>query len=222
MKKTLYFNAGIVVWLLVTGSTNFGYHMVPDDTVNMTQLLAKNPNATQPIVCSAINQIDYTSDCVNILNRAIIPCILVFVLNVLSMQKMAERAKKFKDPKGDKSSKFVTSVIGMNIVFLVIYLPWGVIFFTHHTANYALNDPASLDADDFVNLFSFQIIYSVSDCISYLNNMTPFFLSMMYNAIFKREILSMIAFGKRVGDSTTATLSNSIAVSAMPKMPILH
>ena len=178
--KTLYFNAGIVGFLIATNATNFGYYMMSDTS---TQFL----NLSQTLVCSAMNRLDYASDCIHILNSAIVPCVLIFAFNTLSVRHMGKRDKKFKTM-ACKSQNFVRAVIGMNLMFLAIYLPWGVIFLTHHTFNFVGDDANSLSPGDFVNTFTFQVVYAASDCISYFNNVSPFFLSLMYNSLFRREI----------------------------------
>ena len=91
-----------------------------------------------------------------------------------------------------KSKNFIGSVIGMNFEFLFVYLPWSVVFFIHHTENHAINDPNSYEMKSFVQSFWFQMIYSICDCISYLNNLMPFFFNLAFNSIFRREFSSML------------------------------
>ena len=146
-------------------------------------------------------------------------CVLIFVFNALSMSQISMRNKKFKEMAG-KSNNFVRSVIGMNVVFVAIYLPWGIIFLTHHTTNFANNDAASLDKDDFVNKFWYQMLYAVSDCISYFNNMSPFFLSLMYNTLFHREICRMIGC-KRKPSQVSLEQSKSMSVRETMRVSVV-
>ena len=184
IRKTLYFNLAISVYVIVTNSFNFTYYLAPNHTLNTTSI--SNPNTTW-LVCVNIAYLDYISDCINIINRAVLPCILIFVFNFMSMRRIAHRNKRFKDM-AEKSSNFVHSVIGMNVAFLVIYFPWGVLFLVHHTANMVTNNSADYNASDFINLYWFQTLFAISDCISYFNSMAPFFLNLMCNSIFRREI----------------------------------
>ena len=147
------------------------------------------------LICIAANEFDLASDLINIINRAILPCILIFCFNALSLKKVIKMGKRLNHEK--KSSNFVKSVIIMNFVFVLIYLPWGIVFLTHHITNYSINDPNSLDMTSFVNYYYYQMIYSICDCISYLYFMAAFFLNLTFNALFRQEILIILKINPR-------------------------
>jgi len=184
LKKTWHFELGIFTYIMCLSVTNLTYFIGKDPE---SSYLSSSSNHS--LICIAVNKLDFTSDCINIINRAILPCIIIFLLNAFSLKKILHMSKKFNN--GKKSSNFMNAIIGMNLVFLVVYLPWGIVFFIHHTTNYVSNDPDSLNMASFVNSFSFQMIFSICDCISYFNNMTPFFFNIWFNAKFRKEIFYM-------------------------------
>ena len=144
-------------------------------------------------MCRAANDLDYTNDFLNIINIACLPSALIFLFNTLSLKRIISIGNRV----GRRRSKnFIGSVISMNFVFLLVYLPWSVVFLIHHTVNYEMNDPNSLNVSSFVNSFSFQMVYSITDCVSYLNNLVPFFFNFAFNSIFRKCLFQMLSSHK--------------------------
>ena len=216
IKKTLHLEIGIFVYLVCMNSTNLGYYMPQDDDDNSSN----SSDATA--LCTVVNELDFTNDFIDISNRAILPCILIFWLNTLSLNKMFHMDKKFNKEK--KSSNFVYSALGMNFTFLLVYLPWGIVFFIYHVTGFIDVNPSHMKTESFVEYFSFQMVFSLCDCISYLNNIAPFFLNLAFNTIFRKEIFSLLGIdqnrittqldGKK--SATTRTVS-SIGMTSIVK-----
>jgi len=208
MKKTLYFEIGIFAYVMCMSLTNLGYHM----RVNVMASPSSSNSSDEILICIAANEYDVTSDLLNIINRAILPCILIFTCNALSFKKVINMGKRLNHEK--KSANFVKSVVIMNFVFVLIYLPWGIVFLIHHITNYSINDPNSLDMSSFVNFYSFQMFYSICDCISYLYFMAAFFLNLTFNALFRREILILLKINPRRISAQNETLNKTFNHSA--------
>lgn len=203
LNKTWYFEMALFIYIMIMSWTNLMYYMGVDET--LSSLL--NNTSNESLVCTALNEFDFASDCIYILNRAILPCILIFWLNTLSLKKIVEMGKKFNNEK--KSSNFMRAVIGMNFVFLLVYLPWGIVFLIYHTTNYVYNDPDHSNTSHAVNQLSFQMIFSVCDCISYLNNIAPFFLNLAFNTMFRKEIFFLLNIKQSMVSQTLMTSKKS-------------
>ena len=195
--KTKFFILGIALYVIVSNFASFSFKMGQDPSLNDTERFNSS------LICYSENDLDFTTDCFTVINRAVLPCILIFIFNALSIQKMSNRHKKFKSV-SNKSTNFMRSIIGMNIVFLVIYLPWGLIFMVYHINNYITNDSAGVSSSSFVNTLLFQLIFSLCDCISYFNNISPFFFNLAFNSIFRNEIMYLFT-RKRVNVLVVST-----------------
>jgi hypothetical protein len=216
IKKTLYCEIGIFVYIMCMNMLNLGYYIGEE---NFT---SNSSNAT--LFCTILNELDFTNDFISVLNRAVLPCILIFWLNTLSLNKIVHMDKKFNKEK--KSSNFINSALGMNFTFLLVYLPWGIVFLVYHIKTYLDDNPGNLQISSFVQYFYFQMIFSLCDCISYLNNIAPFFLNLAFNTIFRKEIFSLlnikmnenkISMQSDVNKSNIPKTVSSIAVTSVIK-----
>jgi hypothetical protein len=130
--------------------------------------------------------------------------------------------KKFNKEK--KSSNFINSALGMNFTFLLVYLPWGIVFFIYHVTGYIDVNPSHEKTESFVQYFSFQMIFSLCDCISYVNNIAPFFLNLAFNTIFRKEIFILLKIDQNkvlmqsdVKKSANTKTVSSITVTSIGK-----
>jgi hypothetical protein len=203
LNKTWYFEMALFAYVMLMSWTNLAYYMGLDESLSSSLGNISN----QSLVCTAENEFDFASDCIYILNRAILPCILIFWLNTLSLKKIVEMGKKFNNEK--KSSNFMRAVIGMNFVFLLVYLPWGIVFLIHHITSYLNNDPDNSIASSLVNQLSFQLTFSICDCISYLNNIAPFFLNLAFNTMFRKEIFYLLNIKQSMVSQTLVSSKKS-------------
>ena len=200
--KTYYFNLGIAVYILTTVSLNYSYYLDFDTSLNST-FLESNQNLST--VCTDNNNVDFMADIIHIINRAFLPCFLIFVFNALSLKHISKSRKRFKKLP-EKSSNLVYCIIGMNLLFLMTYMPWTVAFIIHHVSNFINDDVNNTEGANFVNSLIFKMFFAICDCISYLNNMSPFFFNIVFNSIFRREfsLLLRINMGK-ISQSTSST-----------------
>jgi hypothetical protein len=149
--------------------------------------------------CTTLTQIDFFLDMTNLSMRDFIPFTLIFILNYLTIRGFIESRQAVSNRSQHRENKFMYSIIGSNLIFLLIYLPWAVVFFIYH-----LNDSFFILAH-VIESDTFETVVQLFECLAYVNNMTCFFLNLVFNSHFLNELL--IVFRMRP-DEGSITIMN--------------
>lgn len=175
--------------LLIANSIYLSFYMEYEFNMTGLQIQNKSSENTTEIVqfCSNSNVLDALSDLVNILMRDLIPFFVILTLNLLSIRALIKSKKILKTTGSFKREmNFIRSVLFMNFLFLIIYLPWSVSFVLYHTFHFISHMKLNL------NLATFNIFQAVCNCIAYLNNYSPFLVNLSFNALFRKEFLQIV------------------------------
>ncbi|RMZ97422.1 hypothetical protein BpHYR1_019265 [Brachionus plicatilis] len=193
-KKYYYFAILLsILGLFATNSIYFTFFIATDSISDETLIDLNSTRLNSTITeCIGTEITDLIGDGVNILFRDLVPFTIIFILNysvtkqVLKSKKNTQLGKSLK-----KEYNFAITVIAINIVFLLIYLPWAISFVLYHTMHF-MSFTIEVDLD------LFDMIQSISNCVSYLNNYSPFFINIIFNSMFRDEFMSLLPRSKRV------------------------
>ena len=150
--------------------------------------------------CKANIMVDFTADMIHMAMRSLLPFICIMILNFLTIRGVMKAKKalkvKVKEQGGKKSGgskdKFANSVIGMNFIFIGIYTPWAICFVLYHLNDTFFIFPHLIESEEF------EISMALFECIAYLNNMAPFFLSLAFNSIFRSQFFEIFGINKLI------------------------
>jgi hypothetical protein len=132
--------------------------------------------------CNSIKIVSVASDILNLLLRYFIPFIIFFIINILIIQHFRAQAKKLRCKKMNKGAKkFLTSIIIINMLFLILLLPGSISFILIYI-QFIQSSSENLSYI-MVNFFNLSLT------ISYLNNTAPFFTHLIFNKIFRIELI---------------------------------
>jgi hypothetical protein len=138
---------------------------------------------------------DFIADMIHIIMRAIVPFLLILILNILTIFGIVKNktglssARSTKNrSKSNQRNRFSKSILGMNFIFIGIYTPWTICFIIFHLNHNFLMFPYIKDS------IEFQILLSIFECIAFLNNITPFFLSLAFNSLFRMRLQEMLRY----------------------------
>lgn len=137
--------------------------------------------------CVGSDTLTMTFELTTISLRYIIPFYVMLILNILMMryfyfkqQTIAVSIKGNIQRKNNGPKNFLISIMIVNVLFLVLYFPWAISYLII-CVNYFLN----------VKLLDNNLVYAYNFglTISYLNNLTPFFVHLIFNTLFRQQIL---------------------------------
>lgn len=183
-KKYVFYIIINILFLIAINSIYFTFFIKTDNFLNKS-LIGWNSTMTNYSLseCMANELNDLIIDGIDVLCRGLIPFIAIFILNY-SVTKQVFRTKKnlqiVKSLK--KEYNFAISVIAINILFFLIYLPWIISFILYHKMRFL-----SYDFKSDTRLY--ELILTISDCIAYLNNYSPFLINILFNKIFRKELI---------------------------------
>jgi hypothetical protein len=200
--KTSHFNrlsysfAIFFICLVLVGLNSFNFTFsISDDNSGLnsssSSLTYNNSsddnNSTLSEQCETSDIMDLVADAFNILLRALIPFIILFVIDFLTIQCLIESKRKMhtvgitKNGFDRKVSSFAMATIWMNVIFLVMYIPWMVSFFVYD--GFFFTNGWRIDWQ-----VAICILFStICNCIANLNYFTIFFSNLIFNRLFQKE-----------------------------------
>ena len=139
------------------------------------------------IKCSGSKNLSIVSDTISLFIKTIIPSLIMLILSLIIIKKIKNQKKKLKyksnrDTRTFKEIQFTISIIGMNMVFLVLNLPLSIMNPVKSLYNY-LNEQNEKDS----LASSINLIYTITFQISNLYYSTMFFSFLIFNKIFHRR-----------------------------------
>ena len=137
-----------------------------------------------------------------VLETCIIPFVIMVVSSILTIRLLiksrnsVERVGNLGRDRKSRDTKYAVSSVTFNIMFLILKTPL-MIFYT---------------------LFAFYYYYDVyffniSFFLSALNSTSVFFIHLVTNSIFRRELLVLIGFVNRNGEISSNTNNRNIAIN---------
>lgn len=124
----------------------------------------------------------------SIVVRYLVPLLGMVWLNVAMMRHFNERRRLFfRNERNKKPRNFILSIIIINALFFLLYLPWCLVYLIIIASNYADNTNIFVEysASNVFIIFMFNICQS----LSYINYETTFFVHVIFNKLFRFEVL---------------------------------
>ena len=154
---------------------NNSYYVYNDD--DNSSLVPLNTTS----VCTSSTAVSLLTDIINVLFRFLFPITIMIVLNVLISRRLYESKKRsgLINRSLTQERNYTFTVFGFNVLFFVLNLPWSVYYVLNHIQSSGIVVfSASLD------LAILRLMNSIVFSIFYLNNLSSFFLIILFNKIF--------------------------------------
>jgi hypothetical protein len=139
-----------------------------------------NNNSSTDLDCFASDEFTITLTITTLLVRYFIPFVLIFVMNIFIIKCLRQTKILFPNAAKRRGSRknFLMSIIIVNTLFFILYSPMTILF--------------SLIAIDYLKGVEFLsqtmlISYNLTISLSYINNLTPFFVHLVFNSLFKKN-----------------------------------
>lgn len=185
-----------IVALMIFGIIGFNIQYLFFDFKNILTF-DQYTNTTQFVKsCTGSLELLIVSDFINIFLVSILPFSCMLTLNVLIIKQLVTSRSKFQNGNLKiKDLQFFKLIITINFLFLIVYLPWTV----SQVLNYIFGFIYYENFRDKIKVFSYLELYqSVSTLIAYLFNISPFFINLTFNRLFKRELSFIICSFKKI------------------------
>ena len=139
-------------------------------------------------ICTNSNAVSLLTDIINVLFRFLIPFIIMIVLNVLLSKHLYQSKKRTanKNRSFRQERNYTFTVIGFNVLFFVLNLPWAVYYILNYIQNSGIvifQDSLDSSIIGLINAFAFSVFY--------LNNLSSFFLNIIFNSLFRKQFSSL-------------------------------
>jgi hypothetical protein len=188
-KKYLFVSiATIIITIALINSVHFTFTLV-----KTTRTINESTNGTiflrQMLTysCTASSTIIFIVELIVVFNRSYIPFIVMLILNIIMTKKFLESRRKLKSKSNSSTAKrenyFTFTVITMNITFFVLYTPWSLWYVVNRT--YQINQT-------WINpvvTASLNLSQNICLSIAYINNLSSFFNNLIFNKLFKNELM---------------------------------
>ena len=137
--------------------------------------------------CNGSDLLAISLDMVGLGVRFVVPLLIMTGMNLLIFYQVYQSKKMFCSVKKKGIKIFLTSIVIVNFMFLVFYIPWAVVMVLNYYFYFNLN------TNNYLNFFySTHNYFNYAKSISYLNNSITFFVHIVFNKLFKSEIVSII------------------------------
>jgi len=126
------------------------------------------------LTCTNSKAVSLATDIINLLFRFLIPIIFMLVMNILLSKNLYESKKRTsgKNRSFKRERRYTIIVIGFNVLFLTLNMPWAVWYVLSHLRSSG------------VAFQSASIVFS----IFYLNNLSSFFLNLCFNKVYRGQL----------------------------------
>jgi hypothetical protein len=192
---------GIFVFLILQS--------IPNLLFTTSLSIINNTNQTNSTIidikCSGTRDLGIISDTINLFIKTIIPTIIMLILSILLIRKIRRQRSKLSNAKVRdfnilRETHFTISILGMNMMFLVLNLPLSLmnpLKSIYNYINYQDNTFTVMSA--LVNL-----VYTITFQISNLYYTTMFFSFLVFNKVYLSEILYLTGITKKSTIGTSA------------------
>jgi hypothetical protein len=130
---------------------------------------------------------NYPTDWFNIMNTTLMPFIFMFLFTILTLRFLFNaRNKSFQTTKSynksirQKDVKFAVTSVTLNIIFLILNLPYGI----YSLLAFYIQDSIDKDAQN--------LLYAIIYVPFYINLTTVFFINIKVNSMFRNEFKILI------------------------------
>jgi hypothetical protein len=199
-RQYLFVILGMVVFAIAENIGYFFYEL----TLTYSNLTRVNASANATLisydyVCYASFYLILGSGISSLIFRNFLPFIIMLIFNILIIYHIIQNHLKVnKSYKARGHKHFFISIMTINLIFFILYLPWSIgqiivfvqYFFTARTLTETV--------DKGVIFF-----YTVGWSISYLNYIFPFFVYIQFNRLFRQQLFLIVNYV-----STEKTSSN--------------
>ncbi|RNA19526.1 G-coupled receptor -like protein [Brachionus plicatilis] len=167
--------------------------------INFDPLLNTSTNTTiKKKICTASPLLLSITDIKMVFMRSYIPFTLMLFLNVKLSRVFLLSKKKFRPKEHDKKEySFTTTVLIMNLVFFVLYLPWSVWYAVWTAFKFV---PGAMTSQASAQL---RLCRSILFSVAYLNNCSSFFVNFFINFQFRKELMDIFRVIKKKKVSST-------------------
>lgn len=160
---------------------------------------------TKKKICTASPLLLSITDIKMVFMRSYIPFAIMFLLNLKLCRTFLLSKKRIKANER-KDYSFTTTVLILNAVFFILYLPWSVWYAVWTGFKFT---PGAMTSKASVRLrLSRSILFS----IAYLNNCSSFFVNLFGNYQFRRELFAIFKVIKKiktVSSNKTESIENN-------------
>jgi hypothetical protein len=198
-KRTLFgITVGIFPSLMLINSVHLDFSLRFRQTnesivLNGTRIYRQSISYSCTSMSAAIMLI---TDILVVMMRSYVPFTLMLILNVALTRKFLKSKQKLLTTSSNSSKElnsnlkreyyFTFTVITMNLTFFVLYTPWSGWYLVNRVFQF---NPASLSPTTNAAL---NLAQSVTFSIAYCNNLSSFFNNLIFNFIFRKNVLRII------------------------------
>lgn len=181
-KNYIFFMVINILFLLAINSIYFTFFIKNNNFLNETSVNLNSTITNYSLSeCMGTELTDLIADGIDVFLRGLIPFTIIFIINYSVTKQVFKTKNNIQQVKSlKKEYNFAITVIAINIVFLFIYLPWIISFVLYHKIQI-------IDSRSDIRLY--ELILTISDCIAYLNNYSPFLINILFNNIFREELI---------------------------------
>jgi hypothetical protein len=180
---------GIALFLGFTNITFVFYHYSKEVVLVREVVVAGNNTFVKynQTFCKFQHDLDYAMDIEDIFFRGILPIILMLIFSLKSIKELKESSRRSKSTNTANNSnrnKFIQSMVSMNILFIILYLPWSIILVYFHTYSYVIGDNG-----DSVETTKLKFALTLTESVVIINNYSPILFNLYYNQNFRAIFL---------------------------------
>lgn len=168
------------IWFYTIPVVNF--NVVFDASLNQSQNVT-----TQSLLCTSTSEVSLATDTINVIFRFFVPFFLMLVMNILLSKNVIDSKKKTNHNKirsFRRECNYTLTVIGLNLIFFLLNLPWAIWYILSHINS--LQTPNGIISLNFLNGIAYSIFY--------LNNLSSFFLNLIFNRLFRKQLFNLLKF----------------------------
>jgi hypothetical protein len=183
-KKYIYLLIVIVIALLIAIiNLPFAFYHYSKEIVIFKEVLNNSTIEYNQTFCTIQEDVDYIMDIQDVFIRGILPMILMLIFTVKSIRELNESSVRSNSTNNTilSKKKFIKSMISMNILFIILYLPWSIILVYFHTYSYVIGDAIG----DIAQTTKLKFALTLTESIVIINNYSPIFFNLYYNQNFR-------------------------------------
>lgn len=161
------------------------------------------------LTCSADWELLFVSDMLGAAFRTWLPIVAISVLNVLTIRVLLKSKRKLKLTDLKKENQYTVTLFAMNILLVVLSLPLSIAYIMTNLFRFF---PDSSTSDYLARL---NFFFSISLSLAYLYQSLTFFVVLLFNMHFRRELLKLLALVFKKSDLVSTSISSSHSQSAL-------
>ena len=157
--------------------------------------ITENKNNKSEISCKTDEgSLEFANDLISAFTRVVLPFLIIFVVNLLIIKKMFSSNKRLNTQKklSKGSDHFKFSITALNLIFFVFNLPLLITYVIYYCYKYRYR---SLETNS--TLSKVKFIHQISTVIAFSYHVFPFFVNLVFNNLFRKEVFFFINFFKQ-------------------------